>query len=81
MVGRSGALAASSAQSTSAATAAQRLADLEMFPIISVQGFIQPEIPEATEASVFAIYDQVHTVTASLRRSHHRDIHIRRLHP
>jgi hypothetical protein len=36
----------------------QRLADLDMVSIVNVQGYIQPEVPEGTQASVFAIYEQ-----------------------
>ncbi len=41
---------------------APRLDGLELLPVVSVQGYIQPEIPAATEATVFAIYDQSKTL-------------------
>lgn len=29
-----------------------------MSPILTVQGYINPEVPEGTQATVFAVYDE-----------------------
>lgn len=34
------------------------LADLDLLPVLSLQGYINPEIPPSSEAVIFAIYDQ-----------------------
>jgi len=39
-----------------------RLADLELLPVVNVQGYINPEMPEGTQATVFAVYDQAKTL-------------------
>ena len=39
-----------------------RLDDLDLLPVISVQGFVNIDVPPGTEATVFAIYDQAKTL-------------------
>lgn len=34
------------------------LEDLQMMSVVNVQGYIMPEVPAGTEATVFAIYEQ-----------------------
>ncbi|KAL4530637.1 hypothetical protein Ndes2437B_g04120 [Nannochloris sp. 'desiccata'] len=46
----------------SSAAALPRLADLEPLPVVNVQGYINPEMPEGTQATVFAVYDQAKTL-------------------
>ncbi|KAK9840654.1 hypothetical protein WJX81_007501 [Elliptochloris bilobata] len=36
---------------------ARKLAELDLVPFINLQGMIQPEVPEGTQASVFAVFD------------------------
>ncbi|KAK9829795.1 hypothetical protein WJX72_007953 [[Myrmecia] bisecta] len=45
------------AASVSDASTSQKLVDQDLTPILNAQGLIQPVIPEGTQASVFAIYD------------------------
>ncbi len=50
------------AAADSSAGASSRLADLELLSVVNVQGYINPEIPEGTQATVFGIYDQAKTL-------------------
>jgi hypothetical protein len=50
------------AAADSSASASPRLADMELLSVVNVQGYINPEIPEGTQATVFAIYDQAKTL-------------------
>jgi hypothetical protein len=52
----------SPAAADSSGAASTRLADLELLSVVNVQGYINPEIPEGTQATVFAIYDQAKTL-------------------
>ncbi|KAK9837885.1 hypothetical protein WJX74_007198 [Apatococcus lobatus] len=45
------------ADTSSAATSSQTLEDLEMFSVLDTTGAILPDVPEGTEASVFAVYN------------------------
>ncbi|KAL4437252.1 hypothetical protein ABPG75_004391 [Micractinium tetrahymenae] len=50
------------APAAAASAAAPSLDSLEFYPVLSVQGFISPEVPEGTEATVFALYDEARTL-------------------
>ncbi|KAL4439433.1 hypothetical protein ABPG77_008762 [Micractinium sp. CCAP 211/92] len=50
------------ASAAAASAAAPALDSLDFYPVLTVQGFIMPEVPEGTEATVFALYDEARTL-------------------
>jgi hypothetical protein len=51
------AVAPSPAAGAASAPAQTSLASLDLCPVITQQGLVQPDVPEGTAATVFAIYD------------------------
>lgn len=50
------------ARAAAASAAAPSLDSLDFFPVLTVQGYILPEVTEDTEATVFALYDEARTL-------------------
>ncbi|CAL8471625.1 g11167 [Coccomyxa elongata] len=53
-----GRLAVCGAAVSAAPSASATLSDLDLVPILNLQGMIEPEVPAGTAASVFAIFDE-----------------------